>query len=522
MLKQKSVIPPLNISEINKRGVFLNSMRLNSLLNYSNIKEFPIWWSGFYIDNSRLNNPINSFTTKRERTKKLMLQASRKIHGYTCLDVTQLFNPADPTTPGDIGNLTFNNRHAIAVTSHDSFISFDKNLDTHGHCSRSTQILTYRPTQRATQRATQRDTQRATQRGQHSPTQRDTQRGQHSPTQRATLNKRQSNIAKNINTKKSFSQTFTELALQSSPKNIGLFVNCSPIQFSNKIFYNEEFDIIRNYYEEKAIPVKIFIFNIKNNKCYAIKEKIQQIINNLQYNNLENNELKKKFISNINLILKSLEDKNCYEVIKIVNEIKQQLDLIQSDFQKNDLYKSEVFFEKDPVKDNKISLFNKLLETLFNKLLKSKNCFFIIEKFKKKITGLKQNKIITSKLDKTLTEIKKKQDQLTELQKSLNEYFNENDYTCFEIYNMLKKIIDILNKDLPVNIDDIRSRFKDIKENLENENNKSCFEIQKLLTERIEKDKLQTGKNYITFECVTCSTLADCSTIINQKIKHKK
>ena len=64
MLKQKSVIPPLNISEINKRGVFLNSMRLNSLLNYSDIKEFPIWWSGFYIDNSRLNNPINSFKTK--------------------------------------------------------------------------------------------------------------------------------------------------------------------------------------------------------------------------------------------------------------------------------------------------------------------------------------------------------------------------------------------------------------------------------------------------------------------------
>jgi hypothetical protein len=87
---------------------------------------------------------------------------------------------------------------------------------------------------------------------------------------------------------------------------------------------------------------------------------------------------------------------------------------------------------------------------------------------------------------------------------------------------MLKKIIDILNKDLPVNIDDIRSRFKEIKENLENENNKNCFEIKKLLIERIENDELKSGKKYITFECVTCSTLADCSTIINQKIKYKE
>lgn len=125
-------------------------------------------------------------------------------------------------------------------------------------------------------------------------------------------------------------------------------------------------------------------------------------------------------------------------------------------------------------------------------------------------------------MDKTLKEIKEIQDQLTELQKSLNDYFNENDYTCFDIYNMLKKIIDTLNKDLPVYIDNIRFMFKEIKENLENENNKSCFDITKLLTERIENDELKSGKKYITFECVTCSTLADCSTIINQKIKRKK
>jgi hypothetical protein len=542
MSTQKSIIPPLNISKVHTKGVFLDSIRLNSALNYYDIKDFPIWWSGFYVDNTLVDNQINSFKTKRERTKKQMLAASRKTRGFSCLDLKPFLNPQNE----------FQNTHTIAITSHDSFISFDKELtkllDSQGYCvdssnipiysprSRPTRLGTQRgqhtplglgtqrgqhtplglgtqrgqhsPTRRGTQRGQHSPTRRGTQRGQHSPTRRGTQRGQHSPTRRGTQRKSKSGVT--MNQDNDFSRKFTKLALESSPENIGLFVNCTPAQFIEKIFYNIEFDIIRAHYETIKKNVNLFIFNISPNKCYDIKEKIQLIIQDLKYNKLENNT-----ITDINSIIEILQDKNCYQTIRIVDEIKEQIDLLDSKLQKNKSYKLTTYFKTDVVKDAMMDTFNTSLLRSLDELLKNKNCFFITKKFEKKINALKEKKITTNNLPKTLKEIKEKQEKLIELQISISDYFKENDEDCFDIYNKLKKTLKTLNSTSPVDIDKIKLVLAEINQQLDDANNRSCFEITKLL-----KEKQKADEKYITFHCNTCNSLADCAIIINQKIKN--
>jgi hypothetical protein len=527
---QKPIIPPLNISKVHTKGVFLDSIRLNSALNYYDIKDFPIWWSGFYVDNTLVDNQINSFRTKRERTKKQMLAASRKTRGFSCLDMKPFLNPQNE----------FQNTHTIAITSHDSFISFDKELtnflDSQGYCVDSTNIPIYSPrsrptrlgtqrgqhtplglgtqrgqhspTRRATQRGQHSPSRRGTQRGQHSPSRRGTQRGQHSPTRRATLRKSKSGVT--MNQDNDFSRKFTKLALESSPENIGLFINCTPAQFIEKIFYNIEFDIIRAHYETIKKNVNLFIFNISPNKCYDIKEKIQLIIQDLKYNKLENNT-----ITDINSIIEILEDKNCYQTIRIVDEIKEQIDLLDSKLQKNKSYKLTTYFKTDVVKDAMMDTFNTSLLRSLDELLKNKNCFFITKKFEKKINALKEKKITTNNLPKKLKEIKEKQEKLIELQTSISDYFKENDEDCFDIYNKLKKTLKTLNSTSPVDINKIKLVLEEINQQLDDANNRSCFEITKLL-----KEKQKADEKYITFHCNTCNSLADCAIIINQKIKN--
>ena len=503
---QKPIIPPLNISKVHTKGVFVDSIRLNSALNYYDIKDFPIWWSGFYVDNTLVDNQINSFRTKRERTKKQMLAASRKTRGFSCLDLKPFLNPQNE----------FQNTHTIAITSHDSFISFDKELtnflDSQGYCVDSTNIPIYSPRSRPTRLGTQRGQHiplgLGTQRGQHSSTRRGTQQGQHSPTRRATQRKSKSGVT--MNQDNDFSRKFTKLALESSPENIGLFVNCTPAQFIEKIFYNIEFDIIRAHYETIKKNVNLFIFNISPNKCYDIKEKIQLIIQDLKYNKLENNT-----ISDINSIIEILEDKNCYQTIRIVDKIKEQIDLLDSKLQKNKSYKLTTYFKTDVVKDAMIDTFNTSLLTSLDELLKNKNCFFITKKSEKKINALKEKKITTNNLPKTLKEIKEKQEKIIELQTSISDYFKENDEDCFDIYNKLKKILKTLNSKSPVDIDKIKLVLEEINQQLDDANNRSCFEITKLL-----KEKQKADEKYITFHCNTCNSLADCAIIINQKIKN--
>jgi len=551
MSTKNLVIPPLNISKVHTKGVFLDSIRLNSALNYYDIKDFPIWWSGFYVDNTLVDNQINSFRTKRERTKKQMLAASRKTRGFSCLDLKPFLNLQNE----------LQNTHTIAITSHDSFISFDKELtkllDSQGYCVDSTNIPIYSsrsrparlgtqrgqhtplrlgtqrgqhtplrlgtqrgqhipsrrgtqrgqhiPSRRGTQRGQHTPLRRGTQRGQHTPLRRGTQRGQHSPSRRDTQRKSKSDVT--MNQDNDFSRKFTKLALESSPENIGLFVNCTPAQFIEKIFYNIEFDIIRAHYETIKKNVNLFIFNISPNKCYDIKEKIQLIIQDLKSKKLENNAM-----TDINSIIEILENKNCYKTIKIVDEIKEQIELLDSKLQKNKSYKLTTYFKTDVVKDAMMDTFNTSLLISIDELLKNKNCFLITKKFEKKINALKEKNITTTNLPKTLKDIKEKQEKLIELQTSLSDYFKENDEDCFDIYNKLKKI---LNSTSPADNDKIKLVLEEINQQLEDANNRSCFEIIKLL-----KEKQKADEKYITFNCNTCNSLADCAIIINQKIKN--
>ena len=65
----------LNIMNWLEKGIL--SYTVDKLLHSSNYKQnFPIWWSGFYIENNKNNNPINN-----------MKKSSKKIDGWTSLDI---------------------------------------------------------------------------------------------------------------------------------------------------------------------------------------------------------------------------------------------------------------------------------------------------------------------------------------------------------------------------------------------------------------------------------------------------
>ena len=173
-----------------------------------------------------------------------------------------------------------------------------------------------------------------------------------------------------------FSKNFTELALNSNPKNIGLFVNCTPAKFVKKIFYRVEFNTIIKWYQRIKKDVKIYIFNLQNMNCFYIKSTIEVILTWLKSTMLDAG-LKQRIKDMIKQNLKtSLRNKNFGNCLDIYEKLEDILSVI-ADEKPIDVQR----------KNDLIATF-----TQFNKILKdenNKNCFDIKKLLEKKL--LKKN-----------------------------------------------------------------------------------------------------------------------------------
>ena len=568
MSKQKPTIPPLKILNIKKNGPFNKAIRLDSKLRYSDIKDFPIWWSGFFIDDPELLAPEFSFERKGNFVQTQMLQAARKVSGYTCIDVND-------TTIDEILNTPDQSTRAIAITGDDSLITFNRQLATNETCSLNTPIITYRDTTqqgipRGAHNSTRgvHSTRKLVPRGVHNRTRgahitrmlvppgvHNSTRGVHNRTRgvhnrtrgahaqsvrqaqslppsphptfrdlppappsphltfRAVFNSEQRNIEK-LKQIEIFSKRFTKLALQSNPTNIGLFVNCTPAEFINKIFYNTEFNIIQEHYQHFKQNVNIYIFNLKNETCNFINKILKSLLNK-KITNFVINGKPIKVIEEIKNIIKKLNKKYYESVGQVDDAIKKHNEIIK--IIDSNIYE-RIRFKDDIVKDEKIQQLN----TILDKFL-TKNWVYMIDKFKQNINKLNENKITTYTIEQTIQDLTGKLEILKELQKDLYIYFTKKDNICFSIYNMLKLIIETIEKvntTNPFTNNDnafIVSIINMINKALEDENNKNCFEIKKLLEKKLEETSI--GKYYIKFKCFTCNNLKDCAKVINQQLK---
>ena len=457
-----TIISP--ISHPDRRGPFINSIRLADELNYYDIKDFPIFWSGFFLDNFELNNIENGFETKGELLLEKMKNVAKITRGYTSLDVIDYSDDEENQDNTKENIITL-------VTGRDSLISIDESLIS---------------------------TQRSSLSGLNS-----TQRG-------TKKQKKQLNADKIMVSGKLFSEEFTRLALKSNPENIGLFVNCTPAEFVNKLFYKVEFYIIQQWYQRIKQNVKIYIFNLKNMNCFYIKPTIELLLARLK-SKMPDTQLKQIMKDKIKPLLIKLEKNNCYDTKAFVlSQIKRLEDIPIGEYSR--------YSYKDPNKRKKF--FNDvIINPIFEKLQNIK-CSSIKIKFQKQI-----NDFLKSEFNTSIENIDVTWKALTSILKKLQTSLHDNNINnCFEIYEILKDILTIVEDESPLAENektDFTEFFIKINKILDDENDKNCFNIKKLLEKKIKKKTTnkKNKKKYITFECFTCNNLTDCAKIINQQIK---
>jgi hypothetical protein len=468
-----TIISPL-ISPLSNpdHGPFINSIKLSSSLNYSKIKDFPIFWSGFFVDNIELNDFGNSFETKGEILIEKMKNASKIPRGYSSLDVIDYSNDED----NEENEENTESNIVTLVTGRDSLISIDESLISTERSSLSNpkKLKTF-----MTQRGTKKQ-------------------------------RKQSNADIIIDPTYNFSKKFTKLALESNPENIGLFVNCTPAEFITKFFYKVEFDIIQQWCQRIKQKVKIYIFNLKNMNCFYIKPTVEILVARLK-SKIPDTQLKQIMKDKIKPLIIKLEKNNCYEAKTfVISQIERLKHTPIGEYSK--------YSYKDPEK-RKIFFTNIIINPIFEKL-QNINCSSIKIKFQKQINDFLKSEFNTSIENIELT-WKSLIDILNNLKTKLH---NNNLNNCVEIYEILKDILTIVEHENPITAkekNDFTAFFIQINKILDNENDKNCFYIQRLLEKKMKK-KNNTQKNkkkYITFECFTCNSLTDCAKIINQQIK---
>jgi hypothetical protein len=527
--------------KINKIDPFTDDIIFVNNLNYSQLKDFPIFWSGFFIDDHEKDDYDGIYNERGYFLKSLVTKASRIVKGFTSIDVgikkkyitnfdeEQDYEEDDEPTAGllDKKNSSIRNTELQQYT---------QRIPT----ARSSQNYTQRiPTQRTpTQRTpTQRTlTQRtATARSSQPYTQRFSERSKRqffSPKQKTLgdilkeLESKNLSVTELIKAKRdvNFSKKFTILALQSDPKNIGLFVNCSPNEFVDKIFYNLEFDIIVNHYKRKQMPVTLHIFNIKNDNCVNLQKKIM-----LTYKKLNKEQLTKAQLAAE--LTESIKHINCYDLLDLVQTAKKKLrgffngpnDPNQQTLN-NDTSRSEDFNKliSEIIKSITEILEDETCNIKHNKkFIELKNEIYILLENNdlKTDVGWVQpvwNFIWELNIRNTITHVLKK---IKNLQLYIYNYFFENDYTCFTVYNKIKKIIDDITKNPEIEMTVIKTKIEKINNTLQQENNKDCLGIKQKLLKKLQTDTL--GKSLIDFNCLTCANLIDCALecaiIINQQ-----
>jgi len=81
----------------NKNYPFIDNIRLLDTVNYSEIKDFPIWWSGYFVndyDNRDDVYDINGkIITRGDLLRQQMIKASRILKGYTSMDAYTIGSP---------------------------------------------------------------------------------------------------------------------------------------------------------------------------------------------------------------------------------------------------------------------------------------------------------------------------------------------------------------------------------------------------------------------------------------------
>ena len=312
--------------------------------------------------------------------------------------------------------------------------------------------------------------------------------------------------------------------MQADPKDIGLFVNCSPDEFVNKVFYKLEFGVILKYYKRRKIPFTLHIFNIKNDKCLNLQQKIMLINNKLIKEQLNQAQTASELTESIKHI-------NCYDLLDLVQISKRRMRGPINYNDPNELILNKIYSIKDVTERNK--KYKQFISEIINP---------ITEKLKDKTCHIKSNKKFMKLINKIYTllgknypetevdivqdvwDLSKKNDAISRafimLHNYIYKYFFETDYICFTVYNNIKQLIgDITNKP-DIKITRIQSLLKEIYNTLLQENNKDCLGIKQKLLKKIETDNL--GKSLISFNCLTCANLIDCAKIIRNRIINPK
>jgi hypothetical protein len=558
----------------NKNYPFIDNIRLLDTVNYSEIKDFPIWWSGYFVNDYDDRDDvydINGKTiTRGDLLRQQMIKASRILKGYTSMDAYTIGSPRvfDKDNFYDFEFKEEPIDKAVVVTDENSgsgiiYTPLEEPTPRASKQRSSTQrpstprASTPRsPTPRAStprsstqqgsmQRATTpgSSTQRAStprssmQRAstqQASPLSTSTSSSQSTPRNPYEELKKQNlplkeliQAVKNIQKKrdKNYSEQFTLLALQSDPTDIGLFVNCSLDEFVDKIFYKLEFDIIVNYYKGINKPFTLHIFNITNDKCLNLQKKIMLI----------NNKLIKKQLNQVQLafeLTKSITHINCYDLLELVQITRKKLrGVYNGPIDPNEVTISKIISMDGISQNESIKTFISQIITPITDKLKDKACHIKSKKeFIRQINeiytllGIPNPKIVVKQaqfddndwFQKRLTLI----NLLTTLQIYIYNYFIETDYTCFVIYKNIKELIDDITNNPAIEMSIIQSQLKQINMSLQQENNKHCIGIREKLLKKLKTDKV--GKSLITFNCLTCANLIDCAKIIRNRIVNPK
>lgn len=444
-----------------KHNPFNEEMTLNYDVEYSEVKDFPIWWSGFFINDYNKDN-YDGVEPRGELLTKQILNASRIINGFTLLDVIP-----DDSKFNEAIEYEEDFDSSIVTTAPDSFITLQ---------SATPRTSTLRYPKKMT------------------------------PQEQANI----------------LSKHFTILALQSDPKNIGLFVNCTPEQFVNKIFYKVEFNVIVNYYKKKNIPVTIHIFNIENNNCVTLQKNIALILEKLQTEQLTHTQLASELSNSIKHI-------NCYDLLEVVQYAKRRLQG-QVDYSNPDeLTPNKIYEIKDvTLRNNNFKKFiSETIQPIITEVLNNTLCHKTFDLFMDpiyKLLGMENPTYEVAWIDDIYslkTNFKKLFKILVIFHKYIYLYFFENDYTCFTLYNKIKELITKLNNDSSDESDysdpllnkktiQLQFQLQKINYTLIEEETKNCLAIKQKLEEKLEKLK-QGEKDLFKFNCFTCANLIDCA-----------
>lgn len=547
--KKKLKVPILDFTKIrlNKNDPFIDNILLYDDVNYSQIKNFPIWWSGFFISDHDRDDYDGVYDSRGELLGDLMIKASRIVQGFTTMNIeikegrmTDFDNDQhyededeDEDKGQGQGPEPIADNTVVVTDNKDSGIIYTESPKSTQRASTPsvTVVSTSRSTPSVTRVSTARSTQRSTQRSRRqfaSPI-RATPRNpftaliSKNPSESEILKSRKEIVFKREN---NISKKFTLLALQSDPTDIGLFVNCSPNEFvnKNKMFYNLEFGVILKYYKRRKMPFTLHIFNIKNANCVNLQKKIMLI----------NNKLIKKQLNQAQLaseLTESIKHINCYDLLELVQIAKNRMRGPINYNDPDELILNKIYSIKDVTERNEE--YKKFISQIINpitKKLKDKTCHI---KTKKEFIRL-INEIYTLlgknypetdvDLVQNVWDLSNKNDAISKafimLHNYIYNYFFETDYTCFTVYNKIKKLINEITNNPNIEPSKIITQLKQINTSLQEENNKDCVGIKQKLLKKIETDKL--GKSLITFNCLTCGNLIDCAKIIRNHIVNPK